>query len=102
MIDCAMQPQRLIAIFSLVILMNAMIPRTASETSTLDSEPVTKALQDIDSFPEEDNENSDANLKFMPPESGAELLNFRVAYTKLADNFFDSFVPEVLTPPPLS
>lgn len=98
-----MWPRRLIAVFSLVFVLHALVPGITYAAKTCDAETATKALLDSDAFPEEeDDENSDLNLKFLPPDSGAGMPKFHTLYPQYSDTPDYGFITEILTPPPLN
>lgn len=98
-----MWPRRLIAVFSLLFVLHALLPGITYAAKVCDTETATKALLDSDAFPEEeDDENSDLNLKFLPPVAGAGIPKFSTPYPLYSDTPDYGFITEILTPPPLN
>lgn len=77
-----------------------MIPTSVFGLSFSDTE--AQASKNIaDPVPEVEDENSDINLKFLPPETSNSLSILKITFVKTDEVPPSGFVEEIPTPPPL-
>jgi hypothetical protein len=88
------------AILSVFFLLHAITPGVFFGLSLIDGD--SKAIsQNTDPIAEEEDEHSDAKVKFLAPGSGAPLPVLTVDFAKPAETPLSAFIEEIPTPPPL-
>lgn len=88
--------QRCFAVFSLLLFLQAVSPSAVFSTDT----GVTKS-QNANPLAEEEDENSDINLKFFCEEQDFSLYVAHYSLPSGSDLMPDGHIPEIPTPPPL-
>ncbi len=94
--------QRPFAILSLFFLLHAITPGAFFGLSLIDDDSRTVAQTSNPMAEEEEDENSDLNLKFLQPVTSTALPVLIVSFPKPDEIPISGFVEEIPTPPPLS
>lgn len=89
------------AFFSLFFILHAVTPGVFFGLSFLDGDS-TSITQAADPIAEEEDENSDAKLKFLPPFIATHLPALFHSFLPTDEIPVSGFVEEIPTPPPLS